>query len=154
MKPLPGLYSNKSYSPQKMAEALIIFLLIVLFMYTGMSKLLNREAFMRQLGKNSLLQASAGVISIGLPITEIFGALLLAIQKTRAYGLILCSALMILFTLYTAGMLMSHSQLPCTCGGVIASMSWKQHLIFNIIFTALAGYGVYLYKNKHNKGGS
>jgi hypothetical protein len=28
-------------------------------------------------------------------------------------------------------------ELPCSCGGILQSMNWTQHLIFNIFFTLL-----------------
>lgn len=41
--------------------------------------------------------------------------------------------------------MMSFSKrLPCSCGGVIALLSWKQHIAFNLFFLSLAVIGIYL----------
>jgi hypothetical protein len=48
------------------------------------------------------------------------------------------------FTGYIGFMLLSNIELPCSCGGVISSLSWKNHLVFNILFLLLASVGYYL----------
>jgi hypothetical protein len=51
---------------------------------------------------------------------------------------------MFLFTIYVGLMISFAPHLPCSCGGVIKQMSWKQHLTFNTFFTALALFGIWL----------
>jgi putative oxidoreductase len=36
--------------------------------------------------------------------------------------------------------------LPCSCGGVISSMSWKQHLVFNVHCIAINIVAINLFK--------
>jgi len=40
--------------------------------------------------------------------------------------------------------------LPCSCGGVIRELSWRDHLFFNVCFTVLAAVGISVEK-KQNK---
>jgi len=60
--------------------------------------------------------------------------------------------LMTVFTLYIAYMLLFTPKLPCSCGGVLQQMTWKQHLLFNIGFTLLAAYAIWLKKEGNSKG--
>jgi len=48
-------------------------------------------------------------------------------------------------------MLLSGQHLPCTCGGIISKMSWKQHLGFNALFILVGLIGII--KTKKNSLG-
>jgi len=73
-----------------------------------------------------------------IPAMEIAIAVLLIIPRTRHYGLLTSTGLMGIFTLYVAFILTTMKDLPCSCGGVIQQLNWKEHLIFNSVFL-LAG---------------
>lgn len=126
------------------------FLLVLLFVYTGSSKLLAHNFFLNQLSQIAILKKIASPVSVFLPMLEIGTGLLMAFNNTQLLGFWTASLLMTGFTIYVAGMLILKSSLPCTCGGVIASMSWNQHLIFNLFFMLLAWFGLYnLYKKSY-----
>lgn len=136
-----------------MRKALIIdmiaFLLIVLFLYTGISKLMEYQVFKEQVAVSPILIKVAPLISIGLPVVEIIVAIMLILPRWRLPGLILSLALMAGFTVYIILLLTYSDHLPCSCGGVLAQLSWPQHLAFNIVFIALAIGGIVLErKNK------
>ena len=119
------------------------FLLVLLFIYTGCSKLFGHRLFLSQLSRIEFLRTYAPLISFALPVLEISTALFIAFKSTENLGLWISSLLMTGFTIYVAGMLILKSSLPCTCGGVIASMSWKQHLFFNFFFTLISWNALY-----------
>jgi len=48
---------------------------------------------------------------------------------------------MAILTVYLALMLGTEKHLPCSCGGAIESLTWRQHILFNLFFLALAGLG-------------
>ena len=123
---------------------LIAALLLILFVYTGMNKLIDHEQFRVQLGESPFLANFGDIISYMLPIGEILLALALIIKRTRLLGLFLSFFLMALFTGYIWLMLTYAYDLPCSCGGIMVEMSWNTHLIFNAIFTILAAIGVIL----------
>jgi len=114
------------------------FFLILLFAYTGSSKLLGHQLFLSHLMQIQLLKTIAEPVSYLLPAVEILTAIFLAIDKMEILGLWLAAFLMTTFTIYVGAMLILKSSLPCTCGGVISSMTWKQHLLFNIFFMLLS----------------
>lgn len=114
------------------------FLLILLFTYAGISKLMGHDQFEAQLNQISLLQNFAGFISVFLPILELLIALFLIFDRTLIMGLILSGLLMTAFTIYVGGMLLFRSTLTCSCDGIISSMTWKEHLYFNLFFMFLS----------------
>lgn len=113
-------------------------LLIILFVYTALSKLMDAKQFQSVLSQGRLTRPMAGVLSWMVPLTELSVACLLFVPGTRIYGLLLSFLLMSVFTLYIAGMLLFSPTLPCSCGGVMSALSWRDHLFFNIAFTLLA----------------
>ena len=120
------------------AVEIISILLIVLFVYAALSKLLEFQNFQAQLGQSPLLSAYTGFISYTVLAVEFTIALLLAIPKTRFIGLFSSFALMLVFTAYIIVILNYSSFVPCSCGGILEQLGWKEHLIFNIAFTLLA----------------
>lgn len=114
------------------------FLLVLLFVYTGTSKLLDHQQFMEQLSYVSYLKAIAAPLSICLPLLELITGLAITYKPTQSYGLYAAAILMTIFAAYVGLMLLSDkTKLPCSCGGVIKAMSWNQHLYFNIFFMLL-----------------
>ncbi|MBN8850516.1 MAG: hypothetical protein BGO55_31605 [Sphingobacteriales bacterium 50-39] len=131
---------------------IIASLFILLFVYTAMSKLYESEKFKWVLGKSPLISSFSDIISWLLPATELLVSGLLFMPRTRKIGLYSAFGLMTIFTLYIAYMILFAPKLPCSCGGIIQKMTWKQHLLFNIGFTILAGYAIWLNRGGNIKG--
>jgi hypothetical protein len=120
----------------------VVYLFIILFMYTAANKLLTVKSFASTLAKSPLIGSLNIIVAWAIPIIEIGISLLLIIPSIRKTGLRASLFLMILFTLYLMYMVFSGSTLPCHCGGVISEMSWQQHIWFNLGFVALAIIGL------------
>lgn len=120
---------------------IITYLFILVFLYTGFSKLLGFNQTLFDMGRNPYLSDIALLLAIGIPVVEIVISVLIFLPKTRLLGLVATVVLMIAFTGYVGLLLLSDSKLPCTCGGVFREMSWTQHLFFNLVLTALATWG-------------
>jgi hypothetical protein len=133
---------------KKKIPDIICALLIVLFVYASGSKLFNYNQFIMQLGHSPLIGSHAEILAWLIPTIELVVVILLTVYSTRFYGLLLALFLLIIFTGYIAGMLLSGSHLPCSCGGVISGLSWKEHLMFNLFFMALSLAGIVLEKKK------
>ena len=129
---------------------IISSLLILLFVYTAISKLLDFTNFKSVLSRSPLIGGKAVFVAFALPITELLVALLLFIPRTRLWGLRGSVALMTVFTIYLAYMISFSPHLPCSCGGVLKQMTWRQHLVFNIFFLLLSISGAIL-KRKENR---
>ena len=120
---------------------IISALLILLFVYAAVSKLLDYQKFQVQLSQSPLLTAFAEWVSWIIPSLEIIISIMLVIPKFRLLGLYASFSLMVMFTAYIIAITKFSDYVPCSCGGVLQNMSWNQHLIFNIgfVFLALAG---------------
>ena len=119
-------------------------LLILLFVYTAINKLAHLGAFEEVLSKSPVLSIASGLVSILIPVMEVVIAGLLFFPRTKRIGFQLSFALMSVFTIYIAAMLAFASKLPCSCGGVLSELTWKQHLFFNLFFVLVAAWGIRL----------
>ena len=123
-------------------------LLIILFIYTSLSKLSAYDNFTAQLSKSPFITSYANSIAWSIPTVEILISLLLVIKKTRLIGLYASFFLMSLFTAYLIIMLNFSYHIPCSCGGVLQYLSWNEHIVFNAFFIVIAGAGVLLKTNE------
>ncbi len=117
---------------------------VLLFIYTAISKLLDFENFGIQLAQSPLLSAYAGLIAPSVILTELLIVLLLCFKATRLTGLYGSFFLMIAFTVYIYLILNYSDFIPCSCGGIIEELSWTEHMVFNLVFAALASAGIVL----------
>jgi hypothetical protein len=123
---------------------IISSLFILLFVYTAVSKLSTIRMFQVVLHKSPLIGEFNVLLSWAVPITELLITALLFVPRTRRLGLAVSLALMSLFTLYLCYMLLFTPDLPCSCGGVLKTLTWNEHLLFNIFFIFLAVTGLWL----------
>lgn len=120
-----------------LVKALVIFIAI-LFIYTAISKLLDIKTFQDALEQSILIPDEWIVtISILIPIIELIIAVCLFWDKTYLYALISATALMFVFTVYIFILFRYSPSTPCTCGGIVSSLSWEYHLALNATLTLL-----------------
>lgn len=130
----------------------ISLVFIILFVYTGLTKLMEGNMFYNTI-RNSPVLGGETLASFGswlIPFIELAIAFLIAWRGTRLIGLYGALTLMILFTGYTAAILFLAPYVPCSCGGMISLLSWEQHLVFNIAFLGLAVLGIVLFQRERN----
>ena len=122
-------------------------LFILLFFYAAFSKWLNFSDFERQMNNQPFSKTFLPLLLYGLPALEILAGLLLISSKTRNIGLYICLILMLSFTVYIILIKINfYGRIPCSCGGIIKTLSWTQHLFLNLFFDLLGIVGVMLYK--------
>jgi len=120
---------------------------IFLFGYTAINKILDHNNFIALLSQSTLTARSATLIAWMLPVAELLTVVFLILPATRKLGFKMTFASMAVFTIYVTYMLLFVHDLPCSCGGVISSMTWQQHLLFNSVLTILSAIGLWLIKN-------
>lgn len=126
----------------------ICYAFIILFIYTATSKLQTYQSFEGGLHNSVLLKPYSATLAWLIPAGEIAISILLIIPKIRWYGLVSSLLLMIAFTSYLIYMVSYGGPKSCGCGGVIQSLSWNQHIAFNIAFIFLAVLGLLLNKKR------
>jgi uncharacterized membrane protein YphA (DoxX/SURF4 family) len=126
----------------------ITVLNIILFLYTGIAKLMDYSVFKEQLADSAILSWAATPVALLLPWVEFAIVLMLIIPRWRLKGLYASLVIMIMFTAYIIALFSISTEMPCSCGGIMEDLSWQQHIIFNITFTLLNAWGIYLLKKQ------
>jgi len=127
----------------------IAALLILLFLYAGVSKFLEFDRFIGEMNNQPFPNSWTLFLVWTIPSLEMVIALALMFERTRLPGLIASFILMTLFTIYTGSVLLHFfAYVPCSCGGVIRKLSWPQHMVFNLFFVALSVLGIVLQRRK------
>lgn len=122
-------------------------MLILLWTYAAISKLADYQTSRGEMLNQVLPEWLEEILVWGVPSIELFTVALLIFNKTKLYGTLLSLFLLICFTVYIALVQFNYfDYVPCSCGGVIGSLSWEQHFVFNLIFIVLAATGV-LFEN-------
>lgn len=127
-------------------------LLILLFLYTSLSKFMDFHSFTDDMNNQPFSNFWTPFLIWFVPCSELLICGLLLFERTRLYGFYGFLVLMSLFTIYTI-LVLSHfyDYVPCSCGGVIRRLTWPQHLFFNLFFVALSTLGIILQRRKVSK---
>lgn len=125
---------------------LIIYFFILLFVYSGVSKLSEMHLFREQLLSSPFLGPLADVFNWGMPIGELLLAIALFIPRWQLKALYITLILMSLFTIYVISIFFFDKNLSCSCGGVIEELTPKQHILFNIACVILSSLAIAMYK--------
>lgn len=135
---------------QNVLLELICLLYVLLFVYAAVNKFLDFENFQVQLGQSPMLRSYVKLISYGVPITELLLSALLLIHNTRQIGLYGAFVLMTLFSAYLFILLTYSDYIPCSCGGILEKLGWKEHLIFNVVFVLISIVGIRIHGMRKN----
>lgn len=135
---LSRIRSKRIPDSRTIAIELIAILLMVLFGLTALDKALKFGRFYMELGKSPFLMAYQGWVAWGTPIVEGLVVFALVFGQTRLWGLYASIFLMNLFTGYIYLLLNYSYYTPCLCSAALESLTWEQHLVFNVVFLALA----------------
>lgn len=119
-------------------------LLILLWTYTGLDKLIrweaSRKAFLNQPMPNELEE----ILTFAIPGVELLIALLLLFSVTRWWGYLSSILLLAVFTTYVGLIWVgAFPRVPCNCAGIIDSMGWAEHFWMNLGFIGVAVWGLW-----------
>lgn len=130
---------------RKIVIEILSSLLILLFVYTSVSKWLAFKKFIGEMNNQPFPNWMTPVLVWTLPAAEVLIAGLLMFDRTQLIGFRASLILMLLFTVYTLLVLLNvFGRTPCSCGGVIEQLTWGQHLFFNLFFIGVALTGIWL----------
>ena len=122
----------------------ITAVLLLLWIYTGLNKLIHYDKFSFEIGRSLFLQHIPPLVVVLIPLGELLIAALLIFKRSRLIGLYASLFLLTLFTGYVYIMLHYAYDLPCSCGGIIELLTWEQHLVVNFMLTLLTSIAIIL----------
>ena len=143
---------QETANSRKVILEVICSLLMLLFLYASVTKLLDLQTFRHDMLNQPFPKWFAHILVWWVPTLEIALTIGLVIEGTRRYALWGSLILMFLFTLYTS-LALAHAfrYVPCSCGGIIKRLNWRQHFALNLAFTVLAFSGIRLHKKTQQR---
>lgn len=125
-------------------------LLASLFIYTAVSKVYDWQGTKLAMYNQLFPEWMADIMLFLLPILELGIASMLLVSSWRKTALLLSVMLLILFTGYVGWIGLGFAErVPCSCGGVLRSLDWREHLVFNLAFLGIGGYGLWFERRKN-----
>jgi uncharacterized membrane protein YphA (DoxX/SURF4 family) len=117
---------------------------VLMWSYAALSKLADPATTRRAMRNQVFGNQAADVLTWLVPGLELAAAAGLCFRRTRPAALMLSFILMFAFTAYV-GMILwgSPARVPCSCGGILSSMSWEAHFLFNLaMLTGITAAGI------------
>jgi putative oxidoreductase len=134
---------------RKVVIEIIAALLVLLFLYASISKLLGFELFVDEMNNQPFPNWMTPYLVVIIPGAEILIAVALLFDRTRMIGFYASLVILFLFTLYAALVLFKvFDYIPCSCGGMLKKLNWWQHLLFTTAFLILSIAGITLYRKQ------
>ena len=124
--------------------------IIMVLSSAAVLKILDFNNFQLQLAQSPLLATTSDIISYVIIGTELLVVVLLCFYRTRSMGFLGSSLLMAVFATYIGYVLLVIENPPCTCIGLFEKSSWKENVIFTIIFLGI-GLGAYVFQTAQKK---
>ena len=141
--------NNILITMRKVVIEIIAALLVLLFLYASVSKLLGFSLFVDEMNNQPFPNWMTPYLVVIIPGSEILIAAALIFDRTRMIGFYASLVILFLFTLYAALVLFHvFDYVPCSCGGMLKKLTWGQHLLFTGAFLILSIAGIALYKKQ------
>jgi hypothetical protein len=115
--------------------------MILFWVYVGMEKLWQLEAFKIALQQQPVIGLFAPVLFWLLPLTEISVGLLLSFptQRIQGWGWRASILLITVFSIYIGlGVFKVYAKKPCMCTSFLSNISWSTHLLINIALLVIS----------------
>jgi hypothetical protein len=130
---------------RKIMVELIDSLLVLLFLYACSSKWVDFKLYIGDMNNQPFPNQLTPWLVWTIPPLELAVALALAFERTRLIGFYASLVLLMIFTIYTAAVLLhTFAYIPCSCGGMMRKLTWPQHLVFTFFFAVLSVLGIVL----------
>lgn len=137
--PLSTMRSKGKIS--SVATLYLIFdaLIVSLFTYSAFVKIIGFQAFSIRFSRIPVIyNTNTWYLSYAIVALEVLIPILILTPSTRKYGLRIVTSVLIIFTMFLVSKEIDSSTEPCMCGGILESLSLRQHIVFNLFFIAIS----------------
>ncbi len=123
------------------------YVLILLWTYTGVDKLLRWDASRKAFHNQTFPAELAEVLAYAVPSVELLITGLLLFSASRWWGYLSSILLLSVFTTYVGLIWVgAFPRVPCNCAGIIDSMGWAAHFWMNLGLIGVAVWGLWAEK--------
>lgn len=122
---------------KKTISEIIIFVLLVMWVYTFFSKIFDFDTFRRQINGAYILSAGTPILPYILQFLHLALIVMLLAKGWTKIGLMTSFSVLLLYTAYLVYILKFAPSIPCSCIAVFKGMIWQDQLYFNFIALAI-----------------
>lgn len=126
----------------------IIFLLLLMWAYTFVSKVLDFDTFRRQINGAYLLSYLGSPLPYILQLLHLSLVILLLKKSWRKLGLITSLSVLLLYTGYLIYILKFAPSIPCSCISLFRGLNWNNQLWINLAVLTLNIIGLIMFSYK------
>lgn len=127
-------------------------LLILLWTYTGLDKLIRFETSRKAFHNQTFPAELAEILAYAVPSIELLIALLLLFSVCRWWGYLSSILLLTVFTTYVGLIWVgAFPRVPCNCAGILDAMGWEAHFWLNSLMIGISIIGLYVTKKAESK---
>ncbi|WP_439490208.1 MauE/DoxX family redox-associated membrane protein [Algoriphagus sp.] len=127
-------------------------LLILLWTYTGLDKIIHWETSRKAFHNQTFPAELAEVLAYAVPTVELLIALLLLFSVSRWWGYLSSILLLTVFTTYVGLIWVgAFPRVPCNCAGILESLGWEVHFWLNNVMIVISIIGLYFTKKRNLK---
>lgn len=127
--------------------AISSILLILLWGYTGLDKILRWEESRKAFHNQTFPAELAEILAYAVPTIELLIALLLLFSVSRWWGYLSSILLLTVFTTYVGLIWVgAFPRVPCNCAGILESLGWEAHFWLNSVMIGISIIGLYFTK--------
>ncbi|WP_409514621.1 MauE/DoxX family redox-associated membrane protein [Chryseobacterium sp.] len=134
--------------PKNLIAEIVIFLLLLMWAYTFVSKVLDFDTFRRQINGAYLLSSLGSPLPYILQVLHLSLVILLIKKSWRKVGLITSLSVLLLYTVYLIYILKFAPSIPCSCISLYSALNWNDQLLINLALLVLNIIGLIMFSFK------
>ncbi|WP_394332499.1 MauE/DoxX family redox-associated membrane protein [Chryseobacterium kwangjuense] len=127
---------------------IVIFLILLMWAYTFVSKVLDFDTFRRQINGAYLLSSLGSPLPYILQVLHLSLVVLLIKKSWRKIGLITSLSVLLLYTGYLIYILKFAPSIPCSCISLYSALNWNDQLLINLAVLLLNIIGLIMFSFK------
>lgn len=141
---IPQQANSSTLQTLELINISLTILILLLFLSTGLGKVIYHKVFTIQMAKQPLPYWSKPILVYLLPFIELSISLLVVFVRTRLLGFILSSILLIAYTVYAyLAYIEIYGYVICACGKIFQGMNWRDHFYLNALLSLISISGIY-----------
>lgn len=129
---------------------IILVLLIAIFLFSGISKIIHIKDLSIVLDKFPVLGNRPDASAWLLLIIELSIALMLMFPASALMGIRLAIVYLIIASSYIGSVLLFADRSMCTCAAFFKMLSWPQHIMINLVLIVI-GAGVLIARDREKR---
>jgi len=143
---------HQSISTSILIESISRMILITLWAYSFLSKIINYQGFRVSILNQPFSNSFGETISIVIPVIEFLLLVMFFVQRLRGIAYLGSLVVLSIFSTYVGLVVLdAFEKIPCGCAGIFERIGWEAHFSVNAGLVGIAGIGCWFVGKKAKK---